>query len=344
MHPLTNLHKKAPAFPKCPVTGLPIREKPEWTDVELGENYKLTLRVLGENIILGRPEGCPVLYEQKAALNLLDEVAAGLAGEDRRYIYIVDLENARGCTRQARECYVEHMKNQPRLLGLIFISAPFMFKFFIKLAKAARRLHVNPGFTVDHEAAVQLALEMLSAGASPRDKASGAGRGGPAPPGSAPRREVVSNEEWRLQIGEYSLEAEMINGNILHSLSSGSLGVEHIEPIEALRLKVNNAPHPPGGVDYFIVGVKDLKMLNWRARRIYMESLKRWHAFRPIRMYISYGVNTFTRAAVSLAAPFLPFKLGIADDLESALEIVENHKKNRQKGSARAAGTAPTEE
>ncbi|MCP4692541.1 MAG: PAS domain S-box protein, partial [Desulfobacterales bacterium] len=136
----------------------------------------------------------------------------------------------------------------------------------------------------------------------------------------------------------------MINGNILHSLSSGRLGVEHVEPIEALRLKVNNAPLPPGGVDYFIAGVKDLKKLDWRARRLYMESLKRWHTFQPIQMYIYYGVNPFTRAAVSLAAPFMPFRLGIADDLESALEIVENHKKNRQKGSPRAAGTAPTEE
>ena len=36
----------------CPITGLPVLQRPEWTDVYFGDNYRLTFRVLGRRILL----------------------------------------------------------------------------------------------------------------------------------------------------------------------------------------------------------------------------------------------------------------------------------------------------
>ena len=49
----------------CPVTGLPILSKPEWTDVSFGKNYKITVRVLGNCIILNQLSGHVSLHDAK---------------------------------------------------------------------------------------------------------------------------------------------------------------------------------------------------------------------------------------------------------------------------------------
>ncbi|MDI6688234.1 MAG: hypothetical protein QME06_08465 [Desulfobacterales bacterium] len=58
----------------------------------------------------------------------------------------------------------------------------------------------------------------------------------------------------------------------------------------------------------------------------YIQSLKNWHQQYPLRMYIIYGVNTFTRTAAHLGRPFLPFKVEIAQDFNHALDIIRRDK------------------
>ncbi len=342
MHPLTNLPKKTQPGLTCPVTGLPLREKPEW-DVQFGKEHRLTLRVLGENILVGRPVGSATPHELKAGLALWRDVAEGLAGTDRRYIYIVDLKNAEDSTREARQYDAEHMKNQSRLLGLIFISASPLFKIGVKLAKRMRRRHYHLEIVDNYEAAVELALEMLSADETPKGEAPGFARKeeAPAPAGKALRGKVFAKDDWRLELDAFSMRLEVINGNILHSYSRGVLKKEHIEPIAALRVKVNDALGPERGVDYFINCVKDLKRIDRKARRLYVKSIMKWHERRPVQMFIQYGLNRFTRAALNLARPFMPFKMRAADDLESALAFVENHEKARGENVTPARPTAP---
>ena len=41
----------------CPVTGLPVIRKPEWTDVQLDDNYRTTVEVIGRHIVHSIPHG-----------------------------------------------------------------------------------------------------------------------------------------------------------------------------------------------------------------------------------------------------------------------------------------------
>lgn len=42
----------------CPVTGLSILRRPEWTDVNFGTEYRVTVSLLGDSILLVQPSGC----------------------------------------------------------------------------------------------------------------------------------------------------------------------------------------------------------------------------------------------------------------------------------------------
>ncbi len=41
----------------CPVTGLTITQKPEWSDIGFGGDYRIRICLLGEQIILAKSVG-----------------------------------------------------------------------------------------------------------------------------------------------------------------------------------------------------------------------------------------------------------------------------------------------
>ena len=39
----------------CPVTILPILQKPEWSDLDFGRDFRLTVRMVGNSILHSQP-------------------------------------------------------------------------------------------------------------------------------------------------------------------------------------------------------------------------------------------------------------------------------------------------
>ena len=65
----------------CPVTGLPITTKPEWTEIQLDSDYYVTFSIIGKAIILISPKGNPSAKGIKGLLEKRAEVIkeAGLS-------------------------------------------------------------------------------------------------------------------------------------------------------------------------------------------------------------------------------------------------------------------------
>ncbi|MBW2170104.1 MAG: hypothetical protein JRG69_12765, partial [Deltaproteobacteria bacterium] len=104
----------------CPVTGLPILRKPEWTDVRLGKDYKLTLGLLGANILLSQPQGNAILADIENAFRLNRQLVSEAIHGDIPFVQIEDITNFHGMSLEARKYYIDYMKKNERLLGLIF--------------------------------------------------------------------------------------------------------------------------------------------------------------------------------------------------------------------------------
>jgi hypothetical protein len=148
----------------CPISGFQVIQRPEWTNVGFGRDYRLTVKVIGGRIILNQSSGHGTADDAKDALNLVKSIETEVIPEGLSYIHISDYSKLKGATLDTRKYYTDYMKNQEeRLLGLIFFGVSPFFKISIKLGQ---RLSSIAKFKVkisrDYTEAINLALSMLS--------------------------------------------------------------------------------------------------------------------------------------------------------------------------------------
>jgi len=148
----------------CPVTGLPVLRRPEWTDVSFGKDYKLTVSILGDSIILNQPSGYATLHDAENTLRLSSKLATEIITGGRPYVHISDYSNLQGASLEARKYYIDNMKERERLRALIFCGASSLLKMSIKLAKRLNIVKFDVQIAKDYSEAVKLALKMLSTG------------------------------------------------------------------------------------------------------------------------------------------------------------------------------------
>jgi len=199
----------------CPVTGLAIHRRPEWTDVDFDTDtdYKGTFSIVEDSILLSQVSGYATLRGVEKAFKLISEmVTAGIA-QGRPYVQIEDYSNLHGASLEARKYYIDNMKRRERLLGLIFCGISPMFKMSIKLAKRLNILKFDVHIVKDYSEAVELALKMLSADKTQVDDSlptvtqpdAVSDKEGLSP-------EIITYPEWDLQLDGFSARFEIIDG------------------------------------------------------------------------------------------------------------------------------------
>ena len=106
-----NAGSKSETSALCPVTGLPILTRPDWTNVSFGGDYRVTFSVLGNRILLQRPSGYATLNDIEHLITLLDKnVLPNAFPQGQPYVRIENWAELTGFSRQARECYISHIK------------------------------------------------------------------------------------------------------------------------------------------------------------------------------------------------------------------------------------------
>jgi len=148
----------------CPVTELPILRRPEWTDVSLGKDYKVTVSTVGDSILLSKPSGYGTLPDIENALGLTSKIATEAIIGGNPYVQIEDYSSLQGVSLEARKYFIDNMKKRERLLGLIFCGTSSIFKMSIKLSKRLNIVKFNVQIVNDYAEAVKLAIKMLSHG------------------------------------------------------------------------------------------------------------------------------------------------------------------------------------
>ena len=92
--------KSSPRF-ICPVTGLPVLRRPEWTGVSFGKDYRLTLSILGDTILLNQASKYVTLFDVANAFRLIIKVPIQAISGDRVYVQIPDYFNLQGSSLEA---------------------------------------------------------------------------------------------------------------------------------------------------------------------------------------------------------------------------------------------------
>ena len=297
----------------CPVTGLPITSKPEWTDIDLGEGYCVTFKFIGDRILLTIPRGKAGEHEMANLFRQRARVLEAMLGPEESFFELKDYAGLQGRPSKAARDQITKgiIADKGRIIGFIGYNAPLAVRFAISVGKMMHRSTFPMFIVKDYETAIKEAVEVLK-------------RHGYAT--ETLTHKIVTSPDWSIQFDGFSARFEVIDGDIFHAVSAGFFEEGHLEHVTRLREKVINSTLPTEGLDYVVSGVKDLDGASRKARKLYIDSLKEWYKHRPFQMYIFYGANRFVRAAFNLVRPFLPFKARVVNHLDDAFRIIAEEK------------------
>ncbi|UCF90111.1 MAG: hypothetical protein JSW39_17660 [Desulfobacterales bacterium] len=331
----------------CPVTGWPLFSKPEWREVRFGKSCQVTYDLIGRHILHITTSGYSTFPELEQALNFENSIRESFFPEGILYARIEDWSNLEGASREARELYTRHIKNQKQLLGLIFYGLNTFLKLAVRIGKRLHRLDLRVEVAANYKDAIIFTQDLLQRNkiiideppfsAQPAQKRHPGNK--PAPPA------IVSKPEWFIQIEDFSLRYEIINGRILHGLTTGKLKEAHIDPCFTMKANIARSMLPPGDYGY-ILGLSESKGFTQKARKLYISAILEFYAKYPFKLLVFYGANSLFRSAINLSRPFIPFPVRLAKDLAQALEITtkegfENQNKSHRATLADASPKSP---
>jgi signal transduction histidine kinase len=302
---------------RCPVTGWPVLRKPEWTEVGFGGSYRVSFRLIGERILLVETSGQTTLHDLEQGTLLDTRIKEALFPQPRSYVRIEHWSKLQGTSRGARDFYIQYMKNDRRLLGVIFYGLPTLFKFAVKIGRRTNIFQFKMEVVDRYEQAVTLAGDWLSGSGTVSEPAAPAA----GDPRQEPSHRIVTREEWQYQAEGCSIRYELIDGNILHGISRGKFKEQEILAVFNLKEQVARVISSSGAY-YYLLGLSHSQGVSPRARRVYISALSDFHRKYPFRMIVFYGGNKLLRAAINLSRPFVPFKVSVTEDLNQALSLV----------------------
>jgi len=335
---------------RCPVSGLPVLQRPEWRYTSSSTDYKISVSVVGECILLARVSGNGSLEDLKNSLALTRSIEKRAFPSGKKYVHIGDYTDLKGLSFAGRKQFISEMAKRTQLAGIVFFGLSALFRLSTNLGRRLNIVKFEVKIARDYREAVTLSLQLLSSVSGPYDKA--VSRESKWPPLSqgdgvtveiSDGMEIISHPDWELVCDGFSTKLSVIDRKILHSVSTGFMREDSVELVTRLREKVNLSKGEPRGFDYIVADVGATEGASRKARGKYMKSLKQWHAAAPFRMFILYGVNRFMRAAAYLAVPFMPFKVRVAKNLEDVFAIIRRDEESAESPypDVKATGIAP---
>ncbi|MCU0303655.1 MAG: PAS domain S-box protein [Thermoanaerobaculales bacterium] len=307
----------------CPVTGLPVVRRPEWTNVEADSGYLVTVEVIGGRILRSRPRGFATGTGVERVNELHRRAAASAIVPGGPYVHIADYSAFKGASAEARRLFADDLREREGLAAVIFHDASPFFSLAIRLGRHLYRLHMPVEIAVDEAGALRRAIEILEE----------EGIGGLPEIGGAPQSPPP--ETGTLELDHYRVSYQIVDGHIVHGRSFGLLGVKEMERHLELESMVLMSIDARKGDPVFVVDLSGLDGVTAAARRLYVASLRSRQRIHPVALYVCYGVNQVIRNAINISRPFLPFRIRVARDEATALDIARRETTKSERTVAR---------
>ena len=154
------LEKKA-----CPLSGLPVYGRPEWTDMDCGGECFLTVRLLGKRILLCEPWGKANGGEFERAAAIVEEISREAFG-NAPCVQIENFSRLSGVKPNAYNGYIGLLAKRKNLLSVVFYGLPLSLRMRLYLAGMAKEVQFDRLAVKNYQEAVDWALSSLEKGES----------------------------------------------------------------------------------------------------------------------------------------------------------------------------------
>ncbi len=292
----------------CPITGFPVISKPEWVYEGKKGGFKVSVFLIGERILHVKPEGHVFYDDQVKSIHLQDNIAKTAIGENEPFIQIQDWKEFTGASNDARQYYIDYLKDNDRVLGVFFCHTSFMFRMSIKLAKRLNMVPFSLYIADDYAGAIKAAQILLKKGNEPVVFAN------------------THKQDWKLEREGYRAIFEIIGDDIIYSESHGVLKEEYVDDVFVLYRKVIKEAGFENGKKYFrILNWENFERTTWRARKKYIQRISRINKLYPSSLFVIFGMNTLMTLVVNISKTFLPFKVIVVKDIHHAVEMIKHN-------------------
>lgn len=148
---------------KCPASGLKIVQKEEWRNVDFGNgsNYRISIQLIGDRILMVQSSGFGSLEDLSKALDFTQGIVNEHIPIDGKYVRIEDLETFKGISNDARAHYASVMRNLEPLMGLIYFNAPYMIRTSIQLGKRFGLVKFDVDLAQSYFDSIRMALRII---------------------------------------------------------------------------------------------------------------------------------------------------------------------------------------
>ena len=304
------LEKKA-----CPLSGLPVYWRPEWTDMDCGGECFLTVRLLGKRILLCEPWGKANGNEFERAAAIVEEIAREAFG-DAPCVQIEDFSRLSGVKSNAYNGYIELLGRRKNLLSVVFYGLPLSLRMRSYFAGMVKDVQFDRLAVKNYQEAVEGALSSL--------EKSKAGR----------RRSTVPKKvgkKWVLELENYCLRFETIGPDTIFSSSKGYVRESFFPAISSLRKEVARYLVERGEFNYFVVDMDGLHGLDVNVRKTFAESFLEFYQEYPFKVLFYLENTKFVRTGVKLVAHQMPFPVRPVRSLDEALRLIERDRDGASK-------------
>jgi signal transduction histidine kinase/HPt (histidine-containing phosphotransfer) domain-containing protein/ActR/RegA family two-component response regulator len=315
-------------------SGLPVQQRPEWTDLSSGRNnYRVSFAVIGDACLYTQVHGFTDYQSCRYYFEMLEKVVNEAFPPEHQYIHIEDYRDHTGSDFRARGFYARYQRNNHRLAGLIFCSCSLLFKMVISTGTRIFR----PPFPV---AIVPTLEEAVRCAESGRFSAHSAGWNAADTRNGLPEEKVrsvdgsdsitdasestkLTEKVWSVQVGALSCTFRKIDVDTLLYSAEGVISSEDVVPLFEFYEKVVVESHVAAGGNFRqIADWRSLKQAGWATRKLFVERFKESVAHYPCDAYIIFGLKGMLHTVVRISSQFFAIPVIVCDSLPEALEVV----------------------
>ncbi|MGD8440302.1 MAG: PAS domain S-box protein [Holophagae bacterium] len=301
----------------CPVTGLPVVRRAEWTSVEVDDGYVVSIEVIGGHIVLTTIVGHATLAGFENVIALRDGIIAEEVDDGAPYVMVLDYRRLTGSTPAARRQFTADLRQRTSVAGVAFFGVPPLLRLPIRLGSQFLLKRIPVTISENYAQAVRWAVDRLAA--------AGVELSVTAADPTKPRSDTRA-ETGTFEIDGYRVSYEVIDGHILHGSSIGILGLHQIERQIEIEDVILGSIDRDGPLPVVVVDASRLDGISAAARRLYITAARTRQKNRPVALYAFYGVRPSFRRAINISRPFLPFRVRIARDRETALTMARRER------------------
>ncbi|GAH05220.1 unnamed protein product, partial [marine sediment metagenome] len=245
----------------CPVTSLPITTKPEWTNINIAENYSVSFSLIGNAILCTVPNGILSNTGTHRLLEEREKVLREVDLLDKRYAEIRDHSRLLGRPSKESRMMLTNLllkeTNKGNLLGFWVFNAPLIIRLMLDVGTKLHKSSAPVAAVKAYREAVENAVKILDQ--------HGIDFG-------TRQYKRFTKDAWGLELENYGIRFELIENDIIYTIAHGTLKEAYVEKFFKLHKKVlDETGLTAKGYYYRIINWEKLDKTTWKARKMYID-------------------------------------------------------------------------